>query len=47
MGPYAALCAAFAVIIGMIFGYDQGVVSIVLVLAPVPRSSPSSLENLW
>ena len=32
MNSYAALCAAFAAIGGMIFGYDQGVVSIVLVI---------------
>ena len=29
---YASLCAAFAAMGGMIFGYDQGVVSIVLVM---------------
>ena len=29
---YAALCAAFAALGGLIFGYDQGVVSIVLVM---------------
>ena len=32
MNSYATLCAAFAAIGGMIFGYDQGVVSIVLVM---------------
>ena len=46
MSPYAALCAAFAAIGGMIFGYDQGVVSIVLVmpqfLARFPQVSDSS-----
>lgn len=29
---YAALCAAFAAIGGMIFGYDQAVVSVILVM---------------
>ena len=29
---YAARCAAFAAIGGLIFGYDQGVVSVVLVM---------------
>lgn len=32
INTYAALCAAFAALGGMIFGYDQGVVSIVLVM---------------
>jgi len=32
MNSYAAPCAAFAAIGGMIFGYDQGVVSIVHVM---------------
>ncbi|KAL8770024.1 MAG: hypothetical protein Q9194_005278 [Teloschistes cf. exilis] len=29
---YAALCAAFAALGGMVFGYDQGVVSVILVM---------------
>ncbi len=32
MNSYAALCALFCSIGGMIFGYDQGVVSVVLVM---------------
>lgn len=32
MNHYAASCAAFAALGGMLFGYDQGVVSIVLVM---------------
>ncbi|KAL8681958.1 MAG: hypothetical protein Q9186_001966 [Xanthomendoza sp. 1 TL-2023] len=32
VGYYATLCAAFAAIGGMVFGYDQGVVSVVLVM---------------
>ena len=31
-GHYAALCAAFAALGGLVFGYDQGVVSVVLVM---------------
>lgn len=31
-GYYVALCAAFAALGGMVFGYDQGVVSVVLVM---------------
>ncbi|KAK0515260.1 hypothetical protein JMJ35_002639 [Cladonia borealis] len=46
MSPYVALCAAFAAIGGKIFGYDQGVVSIGLVmpqfLARFPQVSESS-----
>ncbi|KAL8950413.1 MAG: hypothetical protein Q9222_003551 [Ikaeria aurantiellina] len=32
ISSYAALCAGFAALGGMVFGYDQGVVSIVLVM---------------
>ncbi|KAL8942178.1 MAG: hypothetical protein Q9211_001508 [Gyalolechia sp. 1 TL-2023] len=32
ISSYAALCAAFAALGGMVFGYDQGVVSVVLVM---------------
>ncbi|KAL6714514.1 hypothetical protein ACLMJK_007939 [Lecanora helva] len=49
MNSYAALCAAFAAIGGLIFGYDQGVVSVVLVMpqflarfSQVSESSPSA-----
>ena len=49
---YAALCAAFAAIGGMVFGYDQGVVSVVLVmpqfLARFPRvSETASGAGFW
>ena len=49
---YAALCAAFAAIGGMIFGYDQGVVSVILVmpqfLAQFPRVSDTvSGAGFW
>lgn len=49
---YAALCAAFAAIGGMIFGYDQGVVSVILVmpqfLAHFPRISDAvSGAGFW
>ena len=49
---HAALCAAFAAIGGMIFGYDQGVVSVILVmpqfLAQFPRISDAvSGAGFW
>jgi hypothetical protein len=30
--PYIALCAAFSAIGGILFGYDQGVISVTLVM---------------
>ena len=49
MNSYAALCAAFAALGGLIFGYDQGVVSVVLVMPQflsrfnqVSETSPSA-----
>lgn len=30
--PYVAMCAAFAAIGGLLFGYDQGVISVTLVM---------------
>lgn len=45
MSPYAALCAAFAAIGGMIFGYDQGVVSIVLVMPQFVARFPEVSET--
>ena len=49
---YAALCAAFAAVGGLIFGYDQGVVSVVLVmpqfLTQFPRvSDTASGAGFW
>ncbi|KAL8731694.1 MAG: hypothetical protein Q9181_004229 [Wetmoreana brouardii] len=52
ISSYAALCAAFAALGGMVFGYDQGVVSVVLVmpqfLARFPRvSETASGAGFW
>ncbi|KAI4216904.1 MAG: hypothetical protein LQ351_000853 [Letrouitia transgressa] len=52
VGYYATLCAAFAALGGMIFGYDQGVVSVVLVmpqfLSRFPRvSDTASGAGFW
>ncbi|KAL9615251.1 MAG: hypothetical protein Q9167_000345 [Letrouitia subvulpina] len=49
---YATLCAAFAALGGMVFGYDQGVVSVVLVmpqfLSRFPRvSDTASGAGFW
>jgi MFS family permease len=45
VNSYAALCAAFAAIGGMIFGYDQGVVSIVLVMPQFLSRFPNVSES--
>ncbi|KAL8715903.1 MAG: hypothetical protein Q9220_000570 [cf. Caloplaca sp. 1 TL-2023] len=52
INSYAARCAAFAALGGMVFGYDQGVVSIVLVmpqfLERFPRvSEEASGSGFW
>lgn len=52
ISSYAALCAAFAALGGMVFGYDQGVVSVVLVmpqfLSRFPRvSETASGAGFW
>ncbi|KAI4624106.1 uncharacterized protein J4E88_005413 [Alternaria novae-zelandiae] len=50
--PYVAMCAAFATIGGLLFGYDQGVISVTLVmdqfLDRFPRvSSEASGAGFW
>ncbi|RYN83588.1 hypothetical protein AA0117_g1074 [Alternaria alternata] len=50
--PYVAMCAAFATIGGLLFGYDQGVISVTLVmdqfLGRFPRvSSEASGAGFW
>ncbi|KAI4928338.1 uncharacterized protein J4E92_005824 [Alternaria infectoria] len=50
--PYVAMCAAFATIGGLLFGYDQGVISVTLVmdqfLDGFPRvSSEASGAGFW
>ena len=42
---YAALCAAFAAFGGLIFGYDQGVVSVVLVMPQFLSRFPQVSEQ--
>ncbi|KAH7378846.1 general substrate transporter [Pyrenochaeta sp. MPI-SDFR-AT-0127] len=50
--PYVAMCAAFATIGGLLFGYDQGVISVTLVmdqfLGRFPRvSNTASGAGFW
>lgn len=45
VNSYAALCAAFAAIGGMVFGYDQGVVSVVLVMPQFLSRFPQVSET--
>lgn len=45
INSYAASCAAFAAIGGMVFGYDQGVVSIILVMPQFLARFPQVSEK--